>query len=528
MSNDDRIHRYLADQANAIDLPPADATGVARRGARRRNRRRGGMVAAVVIVGLAATSLAVVDRGGDSDADVTSFAMAPVTPSTYDWTVVDPESGLGYGRGSATLADGSIYSLSTAPGSPGSGPVVAGHLYRSTDGSEWGEVSLPSGLTASSLAGSGSTLYALGTAPASGGGRDLVLATSQDGASTWQQIDLPDEVTELDARFPDEIFISQPSVAALDADHVVAAVTVQAVPDMTSLIPELENGDLWYETTPDGVTVFEQGDCTDAEAYAELCVVQVDPRGAPSTEADDDKAALEAGQGEPIVHATYTWNELDLDPELEDLVNGRTYVYSTSDGASFERSTLPDGVTGTTAQAVATSDGYTVFVGDWAPDQATTTVLTSTDGAAFADAPGSPLPGGLAAAGVLADRPAVALFDAGGATAIQLHQPDGSWADIPLADNRGSGGEVAFGPLGFAAVVWEPVAGSDATVPHLVHSPDGVNLSSVSLEDELGTATPNVIGLTVTADAIFVRVGGPVDDDPSTPPVQQVLVGTPT
>ena len=76
--------------------------------------------------------------------------------------------------------------------------------------------------------------------------------------------------------------------------------------------------------------------------------------------------------------------------------------------------------------------------------------------------------------------------------------------------------------------MWEPTGGRDASVPHLVHSADGVHLSSVDLEDELGSATPNVIGLTVTADAIFVRIGGPVDDDPSTPPVQRVLVGTPT
>ena len=41
MSNDDRLDRYLADQANAITLPPADPTGAARRGARRRTRRRG-------------------------------------------------------------------------------------------------------------------------------------------------------------------------------------------------------------------------------------------------------------------------------------------------------------------------------------------------------------------------------------------------------------------------------------------------------------------------------------------------------
>ena len=50
------------------------------------------------------------------------------------------------------------------------------------------------------------------------------------------------------------------------------------------------------------------------------------------------------GDGEPKVHATYTWDELGLDPELQALIEGRTYVYRTSDGEHFERSALPDGV----------------------------------------------------------------------------------------------------------------------------------------------------------------------------------------
>lgn len=523
MSNDDRLNRYLADQANAIELPPADPSGVARRGARRRARRRAGLVGAVAVLGLAVTWLAVVDRDGDGDADVSSnFAAAPATPSTYDWTVLDPQSGLGYSRGSATLVDGSIYSLSTSPGSTGDGPNESGHLYRSTDGSEWSEVAVPSGMTPSSLATSGSTLYALGTAPASGGGRDLVLATSQDGAASWQQIGLPDEVTELDARFPGEVVISQPSVAALDAEHVIAAVSVHASPDVTSLLPELASGEYSFETSAAGVTVLEQGLCTDADADAELCIMQSGARADGASTTIEDSA-----DEEPKVHATYTWDELGLDPELQALIAGRTYVYRTSDGEHFERSAMPDGVAGTTALAVATGDGYTVFVGDWSRRDAATRILTSTDGSTFADAPGSPLAGTAASAGVVAGRPAVSVYDADGTTSVHIGQPDGSWALLPLAEGSATSGEVAFGALGVAAVVWEPATGSGASVPHLVHSADGIHLSSVDLEVELGSAAPNVIGLTVTADAIFVRVGGPVDDDPTTPPVQQVLVGTP-
>ena len=56
-----------------------------------------------------------------------------------------------------------------------SGPPT---LYRSDDGAEWSQVGPPDGVRTSALAASGDTLYALGTAPAGGGTRDLVVATS--------------------------------------------------------------------------------------------------------------------------------------------------------------------------------------------------------------------------------------------------------------------------------------------------------------------------------------------------------------
>lgn len=533
MSNDDRLDRFLTDQANAISLPPADLAGVARRGARRRSRRRGAVVASVIVLTALAVSVAVVDREG-TDANVSNYDLADASPSTYDWTVLDPESGLGYSSSSATLDDGSIYSLSTAPDAPGDEPTESGHLYRSTDGAEWSEVSLPDELTASSIAGSGSSLYALGTVPASSGGRDLVLAASQDAAATWQQIALPDEVTDLDARHPGEIYISQPSVAALDADHLVAAVTVNAVPHVEELLPTSERGRS-YESTPDGITVYDDDTaCPDQQLYAQTCATPsttsttvVPPADAPGADGRNPAAGHE-----PTVRATYTWEELGLDPELRALLDGRTHVYTTQDGEHFEAATLPEGLTGASARAVATSAGYAVFVGEWSGEAASTQVLTSPDGVAFTNAPGSPFSGGMGDAGVLGGQPAVAVFAADGTpygtTTVRVGRADGSWTELPLSEPGDGIGAVAFGPLGLAAVVWEPVDGSDVTTPHLVHTADGVTLSTVSLEDELGASAANVIGVSVTADAIFVRIGGPVDDDPSTPPVQKVLVGTPT
>jgi hypothetical protein len=304
------------------------------------------------------------------------------------------------------------------------------------------------------------------------------------------------------------------------------------VPDVAALLPDIDRDEYVFETSREGVTVVEQEGCTNVEETG-ACELRdwmdLDAEGVTTTVT---ATAEPAGSPDPevqkrVVHSTYTWEELGLDPQLQAHVEGRTYVYRTQDGEHFEQSVLSDGVVGSDARAVATSDGYTVFVAAWTSQASSTRILTSTDGVSFVEAPGSPLAGGSAGAGVLAGRPAVALFDREGSTSVLVGQPDGSWADLSLAESGAYGGEVTFGPLGMAAVVWEPVAGSDATVPHLVHSTDGVNLSTVSLEDELGTATPNLLGLTVTADAIFVRVGGPVDGDPNTPPVQRVLVGTP-
>lgn len=527
MSNDDRLDRFLTDQANAITLPPADPAGVARRGARRRTRRRGAVIASVVVLAAVATSVAVVDRDG-TDTNVSNLGAVNVAPSTYDWTVLDPESGLGYSDSSAILDDGSMYSLSTAPGQAGDGPTESGHLYRSTDGAEWAEVTLPDELTASSIAGSGSSLYALGTIPTTSGGRDLVLAASQDGAATWQQIALPDDVTELDARHPGEIYISQPSVAALDADHVVAAVTVQAVPQSDDLLPPADRGRS-YTQTSDGITVYEDTECTDPQIYAQVCAPPSTVAPGPAADARADEAAerSEAVEQEPTVRATYTWAELGLDPELQALLDGRTYVYSTQDGEHFEPATLPEGVTGAAARVVATSTGYTVFVGEWSETAASTRVLTSDDGLAFADAPGSPLSGGMGDVGVLGDRPAVAVYAADGTTTVRLGRADGSWTELSLNGEGDFSGQVAFGPLGLAAVVYEETDGPDTPSASLVHTADGINLSTVSLDDQVGASAANVIGVSVTADAIFVRIGGPVDDDPGTPPVQHVLVGTP-
>ena len=111
--NDDRIGRYLADQAEGIALAPADPENVMRRGSRRRTRRRTAFVGSLAVVAVLATSVAL--RDGSDDQKLQADYLSPeVTESTFDWSVVTPRAGLAYSSSSVQLG-GSIYSLSTAP-----------------------------------------------------------------------------------------------------------------------------------------------------------------------------------------------------------------------------------------------------------------------------------------------------------------------------------------------------------------------------------------------------------------------------
>ena len=112
--NDDRISQDLHQQAEGITLTPADPAGAMRRGTRRRTRRRVGLLGSVAVVGVLATSIAVRDGSDDQKLDLANGATA--SASTFDWSVVTPQSGLAWGGDTVLLADGSVYGISTAPG----------------------------------------------------------------------------------------------------------------------------------------------------------------------------------------------------------------------------------------------------------------------------------------------------------------------------------------------------------------------------------------------------------------------------
>jgi hypothetical protein len=516
---DDRIHQYLADRADAIELRPTDPSAIVKRAHSRKQRRR---VGAIALCALAIGASAVVVTQRDDPKSETSTASSGVVESTFDWAVVEPSAGLGYSTSSALTDDGVIYSLSTAPGqmdtsgNPWAEPAT---LYRSGDGAEWTEVDLPGDLWASALAGAGGRLYAVGTAPA-GGGAVFQVATSDDRGESWTETEVPSELTDLQQRYGREVFTSKPTVAVHDGTVIVSA-SIFANVDVESRLPGgVPAGDSSWTQTDDGIVVTVGAGCSSEPGWAPTTITVM------PEQASGAKVAT-TPPPEGCQQFPYTWDELGVDEELGSLIGGRNYVFVSRDGGEFEAVDL-----GEEYQAdgfvVATDDGFTLFA--WQPEQrggtGSTRVLHSADGVTWDE--DIDLPGLLVAAGVQDGRPAVALMQGGDSVLVRIAQPDGSWSMIDpriAVDEAGQRwvGQVAFGPLGWAATVQSPDESGPIEVVHSV----GSSLAVVPLTDLLERPAVGTVDITVGADSIALRVTEPGDGDPTTVTPQRVVVGTP-
>jgi hypothetical protein len=526
VNDDDRLHRYLTDRAEGITLAPGNADAVVRRASRRRLRRRGVVLTSAAVLSVVGTTAVL--RHGDSDQSVHVAGNPGAAPSTYHWSVVKPGHGLAYSNSQAELADGSVYSISSAPGpyDPNKANQGTG-LYRTADGKEWAQVDGPSGVTPSDLAATGDDLYALGTAPAGGGAKSVALAT-RHGGGDWTTVPLPDDLTALQARHPGQIAIGSLQLAAEDATHLVATVQVGTKLDPQQLRPELKDQNVRTTWTDTGLDVRPLPDCA---ANGDSPVAGADAEQVKAAGIECRTQAKDAAEGPVTQH--YSWDELGIDPELRTLVGGRTYAYATSDGHTFQPVDLPGAAKTYPAGLVALPDGFHLILQD-AASGATSTVLGSTDGRTWT--PEGTLAGSPQSAGVLAGHLAVSTTAQDGTTDVQVRQADGSWHPLGLASAvptsaGGSAfvGEVAFGPLGVAATAGT-FHGKDGGLDHsyVLHSSDG---SSVSVED-IGAALGSPrspVGILVTADAIAVRLSDPSPDagKPGHVPTQTVLVGTP-
>ncbi|QYG91653.1 hypothetical protein HC251_03830 [Iamia sp. SCSIO 61187] len=534
MTTDPRLASYLRVRSTAIDLPHAGVDTITRRARRHQRRRRAaacGGVATALLLGGTAIALG---AGGDDPTTSTTDRAASVVGSPLEWTTTEVQDGLGL-AGPVVSDGGAVYALSTEAGSDTWG---SRRLYRSTDGDSWTGVDLPADLHAAGVAGSEGSLYAVGTSAAGG---DLQIATSTDGGAGWSGSDVPLDLEALAEGFPGTARIADAEVAVADGTTVVVA-SVRGLVDPAEVLPADADPDAWYQTS-DGLTRIQDDPCAaSAEEGARSGATTTVPptTSAPATAPAADPEGVDgatAGEDCTPTREVVTWEEMGVGEAGIALAEGQTHVFVATDGGPLEPSQVIPGTTSLdpmTASLLAADDGFWYVrqsYGDQQPGEgAATTAWHSVDGATWTEVP---VAGGegLVASGVLDGRPAVVTIGNQQEWSVHVHvvAADGSVATTDLNEllgiEPGSGMmAVDVGPLGLAVVFQD-----EAGVRTVAHSPDGLALSAVEVPAPADGTRETVAGVTVTADAVKVRLNvRPAGSDGTTPATsQRLFVGTP-
>lgn len=509
MNLDENLDRYFRDRpAPSTAATPVES--IMTRGRRRRRTRtllRSGALAGV----LALTSGAVLALTGADEPGSITVADRGVESSHFRWeTVENVPDGLGPDRNTVLTADGTLYAVSTAPVGVPAHLAARPTLYRSTDGSSWSDVPVDDGFQAGAVGTAGDRVYALGTAP-SGGGVTARLTDLTDGGQAT--VDVPVDLEERSRVAGFEQVIRSVDLA-MHGETAVAVVNIGPVRDeaLGALMPE---GRTWVSADADGVVTIGL-DCVD------------DPVG------DCETESLE-----PL-----TWDELGVSPERVAGVVGESIVLTRTGDGEFEPTRSIVGPE--TPRLQAADDGFWLIEarvrGD-RPDLPRSRILHAADGRDW-EAVVAPV---LDEAGIgfsaYMDRNGVldgtALFPVSGPNG----SPDGLrfWAadvdggrlvDLTSTVEGREVRDVAFGPLGLAILTAGPVddlvepvgdAGPSSTVDPAVSTPavDDRHLRILHTADlrtfgahdvELGHLR-SPVGLSVSADAIQLRVWNGTDDD---------------
>ena len=355
MRDDARFDQYFSARAIGIELPPAGIASVMDRAARRHRHRRAAVSAcAAVAVLTGALSVANLD-GAPSTEQVDARTAGPIlVDSSLGWHTVTPKAALAWTNSTVIGPGNALYSLSTAPGVIASeeGPSPA-TLYRSVDGIEWTPTALPDNLNTSSLATSEHLLYAIGTAPAGGNLRSVQLAAIGATGGPWSRVTLPINVATLEARYGMHIGLSRLTVASSGA-RVVVGVRLQVDDDIARFLPAGVDSSSGYSFSETGLDVYENQMPTD--------------KGAP----------VARKVTPPLVAASYTWEQLGIDPALRSLILGETRVFVSDDGANFSEASLSTPVRGL-GGLLATADGFSL-IGSSSASYSTVESWLSVDG----------------------------------------------------------------------------------------------------------------------------------------------------
>jgi hypothetical protein len=528
---DERLARHLRGEAGRIAPPPGTVRAVVD-AARNRYRRRRAVAAVATVGAVSAGTLAAVHRPAARDqvrvkvdAGTSTSGTPTLVPSTMHWQkTATPASLLGatvHSHGGAPL-----YAVATAPGQAPTDGSMKQSGYTSSDGVTWTPIDLGDRMV-TDLDGYGGKVYAVGTAAATAPidpktkVGDAVLLWRE--GTNWQTSVLPIDLRALAAKGL-QIGGTDMSVAAGPAG-VVVAVNVFAGLDLSKRLPASIATDPYYFTST-GVEVHSMTGDSAASAR---------PRAAKA-----DTVTTVSGPG-PVI-ATYTYEQLGIDPTLAPFLLGVGTAFYSADGQHFEAVPIPvaNGPLHTTVKAVPTVDGFAlVTTSADAAGVERTTVSTSTDGRTWSasdTSSGYPLTVGTfdgRLAVVAGDGPQVSLVSASG---VERH-------DLASIAREAVGGPpqmlgAAVGPTGIGVLVMNTGAiegrGDVPTssvpgwrldlAPKLLESPDGVHWSVTPLSQLTSAA---IGGATVIAtDNAFVVT---ITEQPTAsdkPATQQVFVGT--
>lgn len=547
MSIDTDLQRYLHARATDLHLPPADV-GAVTRAARHRRRRRAAARTGVAAALLAGGALIVVDRPRTADtAEHATEGGQPtaLAASPLEWATVASRAGLGW-NSHTVAADGAVYSLSTAPDGTGSA-LEPRRLYRSADGTDWEDVPLPEGLHASSVAAADGSVYAVGTTAAGGVVTGVSIAASADGGE-WAAADVPIDLDGLAAGFPGEVNVLDTSVSAVGATTVVAVTVQGAVNPFTVIgddgamwfqeqggmvMPVCDSGGATVETLPPEQAA--EREAAEAEGGAAAGSTTMPPSTVPADASQgplaDDPATDDPATDEECTQELRTWADLGLSADQAALADGEVHVFAaTDDGALAETMVLPGRTSpSTVGDLLAADDGWWLVTR--APAGDGLEVWHSVDGVTWT-ATDAVADTEVIASGVVGGRPVLVTYDWQSPPVVQVHrvEPGGSVTSVEVNELLGLPGSGLYaygvGPLGVALVV----PADDGPSPDLVvaHSLDGLAFATAPLPAAEAGTRETVVGVTVTADAVKVRLTARDEGDimGEGPADQRLFVGT--
>jgi len=521
MNTDDRLQQYFHARSAEIPLSATPTAAIAARGRRRRTRRRaarvGGALGAFALAGATAVAMT-----GRATPEPVTAAQQPVLPSSLRWELVaDVPEALTFAADSVVGPDGALYAVSTSPAGSDEAVKQRSALYRSEDGRAWSGIDPAGGFQPSGLAAGPDRVYAVGTSPSGGGTTAQVAALGGDAPSVR---DLPLDLDGLEAETGRAQRVRHLAVET-SGNAVVALVRVGPADWPEDVVgPDRALVDL----RADGAWSADLG-CWDRGAGDTPVSTQAPAGG----DAEARAAAGDAGGSCPT--RKQGWSELGLtEAEVRGVV-GETYVFTSTGGGAFELTERLPGPAETALEAG--DDGFWLVQGGAPATEAApaepATVRHTADGRSWQPVAVPALSSEVAAsaAGDLAGRAVFELGDAPQGPRFWIADAAGGRV-VDLSSTLGDRTilQYAFGPLGFVAVTQAaPPAGEDAP------SPDHAVLRSGDLRSFEREALPaggrrSPVGLSVTADAVIVRIGdrtGLAPDDDTTPSRIDLFVGTP-